>query len=86
MDTGVDVLVANNNRMLMGEVGCFLSHYTVWKKVNCYEVKIVRAMIRKRNLKSAAEVETNETCNCCYSGEFCTLCLLRYWKRIRKLF
>ena len=34
MDTGVDVLVANNNRMLMGEVGCFLSHYTVWKKVN----------------------------------------------------
>ena len=34
MATGLELHVANNNKMLMGEVGCFLSHYTIWKKVS----------------------------------------------------
>jgi collagen beta-1,O-galactosyltransferase len=41
MDTRIDVLVANNNKMLMGEVGCFLSHYTIWKKILKENLKTV---------------------------------------------
>ena len=33
MDIGLEEYYANDRKMRKGEVGCFLSHYTIWKKV-----------------------------------------------------
>ena len=34
LDTGIDDFVANDRKMRKGEVGAFLSHYFIWKKVS----------------------------------------------------
>ena len=33
MDSDEDPYNANDHKMRKGEVGCFLSHHTIWKKV-----------------------------------------------------
>ena len=33
LDIELDEFEANNKKMRKGQVGCFLSHYTIWKKV-----------------------------------------------------
>lgn len=33
MDSGLEDFEGNNKKMRKGQVGCFFSHYTIWKKV-----------------------------------------------------
>ena len=33
LDSGLEDFEGNNKKMRKGQVGCFLSHYTIWKKV-----------------------------------------------------
>ena len=40
MDTGLDEYYANDRKMRKGQVGCFLSHHTIWRKV-----RITRSLI-----------------------------------------